>query len=130
MSRANNEFNWKDSVSLKEYVERMASEMCRSNDLRFTAQDKALELARETIERRLESMNEFRSQLKDQAATFMTSAVYEAKHELLQKQVDDMRITNARLEGKADQKSVTLAYIFSLVGIVLGILGLIESWTH
>lgn len=39
---------------------------------RWMAQEKALEIASVAIEKRLESVNEFRNQLKDQAATFLT----------------------------------------------------------
>lgn len=42
--------------------------------LTLTAADKALKTASEALERRLDSVNEFRAQLKDQTATFITRA--------------------------------------------------------
>ena len=48
-------------------------------DLRFEANEKALELARENMAGRLEAMNEFREQLNRQAGTFLTRQEVDAK---------------------------------------------------
>jgi hypothetical protein len=53
------------NVSLKEYVE------SRLIDL-----EKSIKLANTELNRRLEGMNEFRSQLKDQASSFITRPEY------------------------------------------------------
>jgi hypothetical protein len=59
-------------ITWKEYV-----------DLRFEEQDKALHLSRNEMNRRLEGMNEIRSQLDRQAATFLTREAFEANDEKL-----------------------------------------------
>jgi hypothetical protein len=130
MSKSNGEFNYKDSVTLKEYFKDMAAEMCEVNRIRFESQDKALNLARESLEKRLEGMNEFRQAIKDQQSTFLTHNEYNAKHDLLQTQVDQLRLKGAELSGKADQKSVTIVMIFSLISATLGVVSLAESLLH
>ena len=45
--------------------------LCAKMDLRFTANEKEIRLAKEEMERRLEGMNEFRAQLSNQANTFL-----------------------------------------------------------
>ena len=59
-----------DSVSLKEFI----------TD-KFETLEKTTEFARQSMEKRLDQMNEFRQQLKDQNASFITRIEYEAKHE-------------------------------------------------
>jgi hypothetical protein len=61
MSKKNNGFTYKDGITLKEYF-----------DEKFRAADKALMLYNETMDKRLEGMNEFREALKDQTAKFIT----------------------------------------------------------
>jgi hypothetical protein len=68
-----------DELTLKEYI----------ND-KFLSLEKSTENNRISMEKRLDGMNEFRSQLKDQASQFLTRLEYEAKHELL-----DNKITSA-----------------------------------
>ena len=60
------------NVSLKEHIES-----------RLQALEKATEEAKKTLEKRLEGMNEFRSQLKDQAGTFITRVEFEAFKEAM-----------------------------------------------
>jgi hypothetical protein len=128
MSKSNNEFTYKDSVTLKEYFQDVADQMCEVNRVKFEAQDTALSLARESLEKRLETMNEFRQSLKDQQSAFLTRNEYSAKHDLLQGQVDQLRLKGAELSGKADQKSVTIVMIFSLISAMLGVVSLIASF--
>ena len=51
----------KETVTLREYI-----------DVKISALDRATVLAAQQMERRLEGMNEFRTQLKDQAAGFVS----------------------------------------------------------
>ena len=80
------------------------------------------------MNRRLESMNEFRDALKDQASGFLTKSEYNLIHDRV---VDDIRIlreSKASLEGKASQKSVNIAYIISAMSILLAVIALLHSF--
>lgn len=106
-----------DSVSLKEYLES-----------RINGVEKATTVAAASMEKRLESMNEFRSQLKDQTATFLTKEYYEMNHKVVQDQVDVLRLSKAELAGKASQSSVTVAFIISAIGIIFSIISLVKDF--
>jgi len=133
MSKANGNFVWKDSVDLKEYFEVILRELrvdCNEKvesledkiNQRFNLKDQALDTANRSMDSRLEGMNEFRASLSDASKTFMTRDIYEAKHDLIQKQVDDLRMLAAENKGKASQTSVIIAYIISFIGIIMGMI--------
>ena len=69
------------------------------------------------LEKRLESMNEFRLQLKDQAGTFFTKNEHEVYMSSVEKDLRVLRESKANLEGKASQSSVNVALIISLLGL-------------
>ena len=55
-----------EKISLKEFI-----------NAKFEALEKSTELSRIGMEKRLDSMNEFRQQLKDQNSTFITKAEHQ-----------------------------------------------------
>ena len=65
-------------VPLKEHME-----------TRLASLEKASELARVTLEKRLEGMNEFREQLRSQASLFVTRDYMEARLETIRKNKHD-----------------------------------------
>jgi len=87
--------------------------------------EKAKDIAFQSLEERLDRMNEFREQLNRQATTFVTRETYEAKHDGHQKQIDELLLSKATLEGKASQLSVNVALIIAISGGVVSIIGLI-----
>jgi len=69
-----------NTVSLKEYV-----------DTRFNALELSLDKANQVLNARLETMNEFRGQMKDQTATFITRVEFEAKHDSLYNRIESIQ---------------------------------------
>ena len=102
----------KDYVSLKEYFLSMITAIESSRKLAFDAMDK-----------RLEGMNEFRAALKDQASGFITRA----EHNLILKEIQDLREFRIKLESKADQSSVNKVSSIAIVGLILSFIGLVVS---
>jgi hypothetical protein len=90
--------NHKDYITLKEYF-----------NTKLDNVEKATFLASRALEARLESMNEFRNQIKDQAATFITRNELEAKLQAMEK-------------GKRDN----IALIIAVLGIVISIFSIIK----
>ena len=86
-------------------------------NLRVMALETATSLAKEAMERRLESMNEFRAQLKDQSFTFVTRR----EHDLVLADLQSLRESRSRVEGKADQTSVEWVRWLAIVGIIISI---------
>jgi hypothetical protein len=105
-------------VTLKDYFE-----------MRIAALEKATEVSAAQLERRLEGMNEFRAQLKDQAAGFFPRS----EHEIYTKKVDDdirlLRESKAMLEGKASQLSVNITLFVAVIGIIVSIASAAHEFT-
>ena len=109
-------FTQKDGVTLREYI-----------DFRVAALQETMDKSERLLNKRLEGMNEFRDALKDQNATFISREAYEAKHCLLQAQVDDLRMSKAAIDAKASAASVYVGYAIALAGIFLAILSYANS---
>jgi Fe2+ transport system protein B len=99
-------------------------------NFRLEAVEKATRLAANTLEKRLEGMNEFREQLNQQADTFMPRSEYSFGHTRLEQDVRELRESKAKLEGKADQSSVNLALLLGIFGMLISILSVILSFIH
>ena len=99
-------------VTLKEYVE-----------ARLQGMDRATEMARLSMEKRLDAMNEFRDTLRDQAATL----VPRSEHDLLARQIEECRRVQAVQEGKASQLSVNLAYLISALSLAIAVIDLFKK---
>jgi len=66
--------------------------------------------------------------LKDQAGRFVTRDELYTKSEAIERRLAVLEHSKATLEGKASQSQVNLAMLFSVIGILLGILGLIAKF--
>jgi len=84
--------------------------------------ERALTLATSALDKRLDSMNEIREQLTAQANTFLLRDTFDYKHAILQKQVDYLRLAEAKIQGKASMTSVYITYIFSGIAIILSLI--------
>jgi len=100
-------------VSLKEYV-----------DTRFCAADRATAIAVQQMERRLESMNEFRDALKDQASRLATRQEMEVALKAMEAELRGLRDFRVALEAKASQQSVNVSLLLALIGLALSIIGM------
>lgn len=126
----NNEINTK--ISIKEFFDARFNELKNYMDVKFSAMEKSTCLAQDNLNTRLESMNEFRNSLKDQTAHYVTRAEHNSlaiKYELevknLQKSIDENKLYISEQKGKASVQSVYMAYVFAVVGMIIGIIGLL-----
>ncbi len=111
--------NHKDVISLREYFERRLFDM-----------EKAVSVAHEALGKRLDVMNEFRNQLKDQAGTFLIRDNFEIKYENLQKQIEELKLSRAVLVGKASQSAVNINLIISILGFLIALLAIFLKIAH
>jgi regulator of replication initiation timing len=107
-----------DDVSLKEYIDsRINSLQANIGDLRsyieqhFELNDKALMLANESMLVRLESMNEFREQIKEERANLATKEHLTA----LQKEF------NSRIQPLEEAKAFSAGKMWMVMAIFAGI---------
>jgi len=86
------------ALSLDLLAERIDHEReLRENDAKASA--KALQTATETLEKRLEGMNEFRAQLTEQGRDFIARTEYDAKHEALLNRLQVLERQSERQQG-------------------------------
>lgn len=107
----------RDVVSLREYIDMrfnaLEDKVAASNEARQLAIDKA----EASTNLRLESMNEFRSQLKDQASQFATKEEVEARARVVDAHLAMIDNRFASFDGQLK----VYAGIFVVVQLVLGI---------
>ena len=96
---------------------------------KIEAAEKAVSLASNTLTARLDLMNEFRTQLKDQAAGLFSRVEHETYIKSVDKDIRELREARALLEGKASQNAVNFSTIMALFGILLSAVALIHSFT-
>ena len=60
----------------------------------------AIRLARKELDRRLDGMNEFRDQLRNQAATFVTREISDVQHKRLEDRLSSLEKQKSNLEGR------------------------------
>lgn len=102
--------------------------------LALTAADKAVNKAELATEKRFEGVNEFRSQLSDQAATFMPRTEAEARTAQNTEKISDMNTRIAELDKRiAEISSRTGGHqdstknLVTIIGLALGALTIVVS---
>lgn len=157
----NNHFSSPEGISLKEYVNDKFANLEKAIDVRFesvtqatkealSSSNKAIDKSDIAMEKRFDSVNEFRSTLSDQAAKFIIRTEFElvvnrleqdiknlalartelvsadtyfTAHKDLQKQVDDLKLNRANLAGKASEESVNTVSSRAQLGLMFGAIG-------
>lgn len=84
-----------DEVHLKEYIEKILGEMDRRYMDRFKLSDEAVAKAERTMNERLNSMNEFREALKEQAGRMATRVELEK----VDTNVQELQRAKAKMDG-------------------------------
>src|SRR3989304_5414015 len=92
-------------VTLREYLES-----------RIQAVERGIEVANRSMQERLSGMNEFRDTLKDQAARFVTRDELETKLSTIDRQLKELQLDKAKLDGKASQSQAMITLIFAIIG--------------
>jgi len=114
--------NGEDVISLKEYLLTKIDSQSNEWKILLEAQKVALTLAREGIDKRLDSMNEIREQLRSQKQEFITRP----EHDALDKSVQELREFRSAVQAKASQSSVYIAYGLSIIGIIIALVRVIK----
>ncbi len=93
----------------------------RQVNTQITSLKDATTLAKFEMDKRLEGMNEFRNQLKDQANMYFTKSEHEQFGKRIEDDIRSLRESRATLEGKASQNSVLIAYAIAGFSMVISI---------
>jgi hypothetical protein len=107
----NEERHSSEYVTLKEYFES-----------KLIALEKGVTMAANSLEKRLDSMNEFRGALKDLSGKMLTRDEFTILHQRIEDDVRMLRESRAAMEGKADQSQVNKAMIISIISIIISVI--------
>jgi hypothetical protein len=93
----------------------------------MAAADRAVNKAEAATERRFESVNEFRSALSDQAATFMPRAEAHGRMDALSGRIADLKgrldVAEGQLAAKNDSSSHLMAILSLVLSAVVAVVG-------
>jgi hypothetical protein len=106
------------------YIDTRICELEKRLIVMLEARDLALKLSATSLQRQLEAMNEFRSQIKDERIHLMPRSEFAIQHERVLEDIRQLRESKAMLEGKASQSSVTFTMIIAIVGIGISLIAL------
>ena len=112
----------KDIVSLREHLESRIEHQEKFFMGKFEDLYRSTDLLAKQMEKRLEGMNEFREQLKDQASNFVTRLEFDTMH----KEVEMLRRNEKFVEGKASQASVYGAYLIATITLIATLIKLFQ----
>lgn len=94
-------------ISLREFIEQLLTERQRADNSRWQAHEQvhvqeeiARNLAIRDMNRRLEDMNQFRTQINTERGEYVNKESYALKHDELNKKVDQLLIAKSNMEGR------------------------------
>ena len=118
--------------ALKEYFDKQIDGVCRKFGTEINSIEKSIGKSEERLDIRLMAMNEWRAQMKDQTISFVTRAETDIQIGNICKRLDDigkairdLEIDRAKLEGKADQKTVMYTAIATAIGLIVSVISLL-----
>lgn len=121
-----------NGVGLKEFftlwinnLERLVDERCKRIDERFTATEKARELALDAMEKRLDTLNEIREALRDQNNTFFTKEAHQIFCDKIEGEIRPLEDFKLLLDTKASSKQLAWAYAISGCSLALALAAII-----
>lgn len=123
--RAKESFDRDDARALRDLFEAQLTAMQERFLAELRAIREAVTVANAANDKRLDSVNEFRAQMADQAARFIVRSDLEAAVAPLRSDIAALKEFRAELKGKASQSSVNMAYAFAGLSAVLGIVNLL-----
>ena len=112
----NTVFHVSDGVSLRDYIDQRLSDVQR-----------AVDKAQETMDKRLEGMNEFRDTLKDQASRFVTRDELQSTLKPIIANLQALQKLSDIAWGKASAKSLFYTAAMAAVALLLGIVRLLTG---
>lgn len=97
------------------YLLAILEERDRQYDFRYRAQQEALQMAREEMERRLEGLNELRREVTEDRGRFLSVEKYEAQRQAIEAALDEAR----EFRGKVLGLIATTAILAGVVGAIV-----------
>jgi hypothetical protein len=99
--------------------------MDEKTSLALTSSEKAVAKAEMATEKRFDSVNEFRGQLKDQAATLVPRAEMDVKFNAIGKDVEELKKATITSAGRSSGFSASWGIAVSIALLSIALIGLI-----
>ncbi len=113
-----------NDVSLKEFVERGLEHEREQRELQVQQMADALVLARDTLNARLEGMNELREQINREHGMFTSRELCDSQMEIIETRVRALESFKSNIEGRF----VAMAGIIVFIQVALALAG--YFWLH
>jgi hypothetical protein len=107
------------TVTLRDYVDIQFHLLQAEIDRRFVAELRAVEAAGAAMERRLDSMNEFRAQFADTISRFEPREYAESQREALRERIEKVEAEQSKARGRISAYAVIVA----VAGVLLAVFG-------
>jgi len=108
-----------DEISLKEYFSKLLEEQDKRINLRFDELDKALRLSREEMERRLEGLNQLRTEVTSDRSQFTLRIKCEAEHDNLKIWRDSVNKKLTTLETRSITWTAAVGIFFLIISFAM-----------
>ena len=87
-------------IALRDYIEKLIHHEREQRELQFKEAERAINLAKETIDHRLNSMNELREQISKERGTFISREIFDRACAAIDDRVRQVERFKANLEGR------------------------------
>jgi hypothetical protein len=108
----------KQISALKDYSDSRFSEMQRSVDLRSAVLQTAVDKSDQSMNKRFETVNEFRGQLKDQAGQFIIRDEYNATRDQIQQHLTNMSDERAHFVTRNEFSAIQRLVYLGMGGVI------------
>lgn len=112
-----------ESVSLKEYFERILQEKDRALSAALAAAKEAVQVAENNAEKWRASANEWRGTMSDKDRLFVSRSEFTTFIDGVEKDLKVLNTFKDNLQGIATQKEVGNARLVGYIGIGIGLMG-------
>jgi hypothetical protein len=117
-------------LSLKEYFDLAITNLDDKIEQRFRLMQEAVNKAEYAHEKRLEGMNEFRSQLKDQQLTFIERTQFNTEVRNLTEKISDLKREVDKAKNIKEGGSIVWAYVIAGISLIMGIISVTINLTR
>lgn len=110
-------------LATRDYVDGNFKVVCT----KLTAMEKALDLAKREVDRRLEDMNKLRDQINNERVNYIARDYFEAQHSSLEKLVSETRDSINKRQGEMMGANKTATIVISIIASISAIIAFISG---
>ncbi len=108
-----------DTVTLRDYIETKLCALRDHIDTRLEEIEKATEIARSSMEHRLNEMNEIRGSLRDTVANQVNRDRCDTRMNVVDAELEELKKYRNTMEGKASQSSLNTVILMTVISLLM-----------